>query len=504
MVKLTIDNRQVEVAQGATVLEAAWKLGIDIPVLCFRQGCEASTSCMVCVVKIDGQDRLMPSCATVAVDGMRIESQSVEVRQARKAALELLLSDHLGDCIAPCQNTCPAGMNIPLMIRQISAGDMRGAITTVKEDIALPAVLGRICPAPCEKGCRRAAYDSAVAICTLKRYVADVDLANERSYLPVRESAKNKKVAIVGAGPAGLAGAFYLLRKGYACTIFDEHEKAGGMLRYGVSENKLPRNVLDAEIALIEKLGAEFCLAKKIPTDPLAADLKNDFDAVLIATGQGKSYQGSATGVFTAGDVARARKLAVWAVADGKAAADSIEQYLSGLEVTGRHRPFNVHIGRLQKDEIAEFMAGASLAGRVELPGDSKEGLTAEQARKETARCLRCDCRKLDECKLRRYSDMYDAKPSRYKGQRRRFEQQLQHSEVIYEPGKCINCGLCVMLTAKASEELGLTFIGRGFDVRIAVPFGKSLDEGLKKTATECVTACPTGAIAFKDSLSKM
>jgi NADPH-dependent glutamate synthase beta subunit-like oxidoreductase/ferredoxin len=435
---------------------------------------------------------------------MRIESQSVEVRQARKAALELLLSDHLGDCIAPCQNTCPAGMNIPLMIRQISAGDMRGAITTVKEDIALPAVLGRICPAPCEKGCRRAAYDSAVAICTLKRYVADVDLANERSYLPVREPTKNKKVAIVGAGPAGLAAAFYLLRKGYACTIFDEHKKAGGMLRYGVSENKLPRNVLDAEIALIEKLGAEFCLAKKIPTDPLAADLKNDFDAVLIATGQGKSYQGSATGVFTAGDVARARKLAVWAVADGKAAADSIEQYLSGLEVTGRHRPFNVHIGRLQKDEIAEFMAGASPAGRVELPGDSKEGLTAEQARKETARCLRCDCRKLDECKLRRYSDMYDAKPSRYKGQQRRFEQQLQHSEVIYEPGKCINCGLCVMLTAKASEELGLTFIGRGFDVRIAVPFGKSLDEGLKKTATECVTACPTGAIAFKDSLSKM
>ncbi len=97
----------------------------------------------------------------------------------RKAALELLLSDHLGDCMGPCHVTCPANMNIPLMIRQILEGKLEDAIATVKKDIALPAVLGRICPAPCEKACRRDSYDNGVSICLLKRYVADVDLQIE-------------------------------------------------------------------------------------------------------------------------------------------------------------------------------------------------------------------------------------------------------------------------------------------------------------------------------------
>ncbi|MGD8787611.1 MAG: hypothetical protein PVJ60_09325, partial [Phycisphaerales bacterium] len=104
---------------------------------------------------------------------------------------------------------------------------------------------------------------------------------------------------------------------------------------------------------------------------------------------------------------------------------------------------------------------------------------------------------KVDECKLKQYAQVYDAKPARFKDLRRVFIQHVQHPEIIYEPGKCIDCGLCIQITAEESEELGLTFIGRGFDVKVAVPFDRSMAQALKKSAHQCVNACPTGALAF-------
>jgi len=187
MTKLIIDNREIVVDDGATILEAAGKLGIEIPTMCFLKEYTASTSCMICIVKIAGIKSFVPACGTIATDGMKVETSSQEIHQARKVALELLLSDHLGDCVGPCEIICPAGMDIPLMIRQIKAGRLKDAIATVKRDIPLPAVLGRICPAPCENGCRRTKFDQAVSICLLKRYAADVDLFSDQPYLPVCE-----------------------------------------------------------------------------------------------------------------------------------------------------------------------------------------------------------------------------------------------------------------------------------------------------------------------------
>jgi len=544
MPKLTIDNREVEVDSGATILDAAEKLGIEIPTMCFLKGHKASTSCMVCLVKVEGLDGFVPSCGTIARDGMRVESDSEDVRQARRAALELLLSDHLGDCIGPCQITCPARMNIPLMIRQIAAGKLRDAIATVKKDIALPAVLGRICPKPCERACRRVAFDEAVSICLLKRYVADLDLQSAKPYLPACKPRQGKRVAIVGAGPAGLAAAYYLQQDGFPCTLFDEHEFAGGGLRYAVSEEQLPRDVLDKEIDLIEKLGVQFQGQTRIGTALPMEDLRSDFDAVFIAVGElkeavpewmgletgpngiainrNKTYETNLAGVFAGGDAVRKRRLTVRAVADGKEAAVSIGQYLSGRLITGATRAFNTHIGKLKDGEIEKFIAGASKSPRV-TPAQKDYGFTDEQARKEAARCLHCDCRKAQTCKLRQYAQDYGARPARYKGERRAFVQHVQSrpncrlgkdsalhevqvggsgsigaGDVIYEPGKCIDCGLCIQIASKAGETLGLTFIGRGFNVRVAVPFGRSIAESLERVAGKCVAACPTAALAFK------
>ncbi|KPK38786.1 MAG: hypothetical protein AMJ65_12365 [Phycisphaerae bacterium SG8_4] len=517
MAKLTIDDRQIEVANGATILDAAGKLGIEIPTLCFLKGCRPSTSCMVCVVQVEGFASLVPSCATVAVDGMKVHSDCEQVREARKAALELLLSDHVGDCLGPCHTICPAQMNIPLMIRQIAAGDMSGAIATVKKDIALPAVLGRICPKPCERGCRRAALDDAVSICLLKRYAADVDLDSAKPYSPVPKSKAGKSVAVVGAGPAGLAAGYYLRQAGYDCTIFDEREKPGGMLRYGVNEDELPRDVLDKEIALVEKLGAEFRCRTRIGSSLSLEDLRRDFDAVFVAVGtlepegvesmglkagrngiavDGKTYQTNLAGVFAGGDAVHKRKLTVRSVADGKEAAVSIDQYLSGEEVTGPARPFNTRIGKIRDQEKEVFVACGATDSR-QSPAQKGDGLTDEQARLEAGRCLHCDCRKADNCRLREHSEGYGARPGRYKGDRRPFVQQLQHPEVIYEPGKCIDCGLCIQIAATAGERLGLAFVGRGFDVRVAVPFDYSMAQALEHAAAKCVAACPTGALAF-------
>ena len=528
---LTIDNRKVEIEEGKTILDAAEKIGIEIPTMCFLKSFKPSTSCMICVVKVEGKPSFMPSCATVVEEGMIVQTRSQDIDFARKAALELLLSDHLGDCLGPCNVTCPANMNIPLMIRQILQGKLEDAIATVKKDIALPAVLGRICPAPCEKACRRDSYDKGVSICLLKRYVADMDLQIVKknggvephpTFSPKCKEKKNKSVAIIGAGPAGLACAYYLAQEGYDCTIFDEHEKPGGMLQYGVPENELPRDVLDKEIAQIERLGVKFKLKTRIGESITLESLRKDFDAVFIAIGKLKeeradsmglqtkadaividsqTYQTNVPGVFAGGDAVRKRKVTVRAVADGKEACAAISQYLSGEKVTGPVKEFNTRIGKLSAEEVEEYVIGHSKESRVE-PARIENGFNENEAIKEAARCLHCDCRKPVNCKLRKYSNQYNAKANQYKGKNRPFVQFAEHAELIFEPGKCIDCGLCIEITAKAGEKTGLTFTGRGFNVRVEIPFERSIIDAIKQTNTakECVKACPTGALSFKIS----
>ena len=680
-VMLTIDGRQVSVEPGTTVLDAAMRLGIRIPTLCHVPGLEPVSACFVCAVQIEGRRTLAPSCALPVSEGMVVTTGSVDVRRARQMALELLLSDHAGECVAPCAATCPAGLDIPGFVKEIARRDNRRAVKVVAERLALPGALGRICPRLCEQQCRRCDYDRGLAIGWLHRYTTDRDLTAPEPYLPPRSKRSGKSVAIVGAGPAGLAAAYYLLQKGHECALFDAKPAPGGMLRYGIPAFRLPKDALDAEIDAIRKLGAEFRMGMRWGVDFTLAELRKKHDAVFLAIGaqraQGLQCEGeelaisglellelisggnppalgedvlivgggntamdcartaarlgprsvkilyrrtrvempclmeeveaaqaegvkieflvapvrlerdgrrrllltcqrmelgspdasgrrrpvpvagsefvvecsaviaaigqavdrtvaereglrvtgwgiaadpatlatNLRGVFAGGDAVLGADLAVRAVAAGRLAAASIDQFLRGEAVVGEPSMRDIAMRPVDDEERAEIFRAIERAARVPMPeigmdrrltsfDEVATGLPDTDAEREARRCLTCGCRKADCCRIRFLATEYQADPYRFDGARRRFAQDTSHPEIIYEPGKCIMCDACVRIAAGAGEPLGLATIGRGFNVTVAVPFGKPLSEGLREVGLRCVEACPSGALALRSKRS--
>jgi len=187
---------------------------------------------------------------------------------------------------APCQNACPTDQNAWGYVTLISEGRFKEAIAVIKEANPLPAVLGRVCVHPCESKCRRAQVDDAVSICALKRFAADTDMASAQPYRPQPEMPKDKKVAVIGAGPAGLAGAYFLALKGYKVTIFEALPVAGGMLAVGIPDYRLPKEILNKEIKGIIDLGVEIKYNTRLGKDITVEKLFSDgYSAILMATG---------------------------------------------------------------------------------------------------------------------------------------------------------------------------------------------------------------------------
>ncbi|TWT79864.1 Glutamate synthase [NADPH] small chain [Planctomycetes bacterium CA13] len=513
MPKLTIDSREVEVEPGETILDAARKLGIHVPTLCYLKGYKASTSCQVCLVKMVDNGRVVPSCGMPAADGMKIESETAEVHALRRTALELLLSDHVGDCLAPCYFACPAHMDIPKMLREIGDEDTAAAIATIKEDIALPAVLGRVCPKPCEKGCRRNSADGPVEVCDLKRSVADRDLASGTPFIPECKTDSGKRVAVVGAGPTGLAAAFHLRCEGHAVKLFEAAEKAGGRLRHEFPVD-LPAEVLDGEVDVILEMGIDFAPKTRIGEDLSLDELKQDFDAVLVCSGgdtkdhakdwglkisrrgvdiNAGTFETGTEKVFAAGNAIRGKGLVVRSVADGKEAAGTINEFLQGKPITPIARPFSSRIGKIPESEMPEFLANGKPIHRLAEPETNPFDLPV--AAEHADRCLECGCIAHGNCSLETYAAMYGADPTRYHSERRAYVKVNRSGSVVYEPGKCINCELCIQIASESQDALGLSFVGRGFDVRVGVPFHGTMEDALGSTAEKCIDACPTGAL---------
>ncbi len=320
MITINIDGKECVTVEGMTIIDTARTHGIDIPALGYDPRVSPPSNIEAAFVEIaDGKSvRFVSATSTQALDGMIVRTQSEALANYRKIYLQALLRNHWGDCTAPCVLRCPAHIDIQQYIYHVQCGNFLEALAVIKDSNPLPAVCGRVCPHPCETDCRRNAVDDAVNINGIKRFVAEWDTFQMEPYRPQCLADTGHKIAIVGAGPAGLSAAWFLRRSGHSVTIFEMQEAAGGMLRWGIPYYRLPEKDLDREIQLILDLGVDIFYNKKLGRDFTLESLKRDgFEAVFLGLGaqkatpigvQGENAKGVMSGLDFLAELARGEK----------------------------------------------------------------------------------------------------------------------------------------------------------------------------------------------------
>ena len=235
-----------------------------------------------------------------------LDESSIETRNL----VSSVLTDHLeslnshiqthncptGDCVklapAPCQMACPAGIDVPTYVSLIGLGHDAEAIDIIRKDNPFPWVCGLVCTRPCEFMCVRGRIDTPISIKTLKAFASERALSDRRYKNPPKEPDKNKKVCIIGAGPGGLTAAYYLALKGYGVTVIEALPMAGGMMMVGIPRFRLPREIIDREVAMIEELGVEFRFNTRFGRDINFEQLKDEgFEAFLFVIGAHNSFK---------------------------------------------------------------------------------------------------------------------------------------------------------------------------------------------------------------------
>jgi formate dehydrogenase major subunit len=284
--KISINGVQISAREGITILEAAEQADIYIPTLCHVRGKNADNPCGLCIVELEGSDTPVRSCETNIQDGMSISTDSEVLKELRQERLAVLAETHFGDCKAPCNLTCPGQINVQGYIAHVAKGEYEEGLRLVMERNPFPFSVGRVCPRFCETKCRRVLVEEPIAINHLKRFLADWCMTNDIDLRIPKEPSNGKKVAVIGGGPSGMTGAYFLARKGHDVTVYEAAPKLGGMLRYGFPEFKIPKAVLDYEIDTLLQLGIKVQTEKKWGDDYTLQDLKDSgFDAILIAIG---------------------------------------------------------------------------------------------------------------------------------------------------------------------------------------------------------------------------
>ncbi|WP_283170324.1 FAD-dependent oxidoreductase [Curtanaerobium respiraculi] len=301
-ITVTINGHVCKGTEGQTILDIAEANGIYIANLCHNGELGHYGGCSVCVCEEEGGRRLLRACATKARDGQVVSTETERASRSRKIALELIMSDHTGDCLGPCVHGCPNHVHVQDYIQAIAHGQNRDAVQIIKERLPLPASIGRVCPHPCETECRRQYVEEPVSICFLKAAAAD-RVIDQGGYVPEPDPATGKTVGIIGGGPAGLTAAYFLALSGHQVTVVDAMPQMGGMLRYGIPEYRLPKATLDAELAEIESLGITYENGVHIGVDEPGKDFRalfegdgfaknisfeefrKGFDATIVATG---------------------------------------------------------------------------------------------------------------------------------------------------------------------------------------------------------------------------
>jgi formate dehydrogenase beta subunit len=438
-ITLTIDGKSISVEKGGTVLQAAQSAGIYIPTLCYHPDLPPYGGCRLCIVEIEKMRGLPTACTTPTTDGMKVTTNSEQLKELRRAFLQLILSEHPNACLTcqrrercgpydiclrnvavnercvncpankhcelqqvtdyigieeisvpykykqlpvdfareplirrdynlcilcgrcvqmcadvrgigvysfikrgydtvvgtafdkplqesgcrfcgacvevcptgalmdsaaaykpdcdwqevavPCQHACPAGINVPLYVYLIGQGKYQESLAIVREKVPFPGVLGRVCFHPCEEACRRGTLNEPISIKSLKRFVADRDAGFWKHYsrkLPPT----GKKVAIVGAGPAGLTAGYYLAKQGHTVTVFEALPVAGGMMRVGIPDYRLPSEVLEGEIEIIKEAGIEIKFNTRV--ESVDSLFEQGYEAVFLAPG---AHRGQPLGV---------------------------------------------------------------------------------------------------------------------------------------------------------------------------------------------------------------
>ena len=302
--------------------------------------------------------------------------------------------------LAPCENSCPLHMNIPRFLELYKEGRMEDAFESVIMDNPLPCSTGRVCQHPCGKRCRRQTIDDPVNMREVHRFIADQILLTDRFEDAARRVAARKlettgrKIAVAGAGPAGLTAAFYLALLGHDVTVFDSLPEAGGMLRFALPEYRLPKPVLRREIELIERLGVKFILNTRVGFDISLNDLDEQFDAVCLAIGTWKESWVYLPGTELKGvlpaltfleavskreAVNMGRKVVV--IGGGNAAIDSARTALRlGASVTVAYRRERKDMPAIEEETLAAEEEGAKivfLSAPHRIIGDAKGNVKA-------------------------------------------------------------------------------------------------------------------------------
>lgn len=228
--------------------------------------------------------------------------------------------NYISRLTAPCMDACPIHLDIPAYIECIKEGNYRESLKIIKDRLPLPGVAGRVCVRPCEDHCRRKNLDEPISIKFLKRFVADQDrsMLVKASQSEINKSPKTGHVAIVGAGPAGITCAYHLALKGHQVTIYEHLGEPGGMSAVGIPDYRLPRNIIQEEVALIQKMGVPIKYTTTIGKDIMLSTLEDEFDAVFIAIGahdsspmrvegEDKGYKGFIPGVQYLRDINEGR-----------------------------------------------------------------------------------------------------------------------------------------------------------------------------------------------------